>query len=108
MSVDTFFVVSGFLLAFNFLNNEKLRQNIQESSLPSNLRRYCDYVLKRYLRWGSVYLTERFSINQWPPSFRLTPSVCVVMIGIGAVSKYLDQTSLFDIRTNVPDLQCSR
>lgn len=50
MSVDTFFVVSGFLLAFNFLNNDKLRQNIQESSWPSNLRRYFDYVLKRYLR----------------------------------------------------------
>lgn len=38
---------------------------------------------------------------------RLTPSLIVVMIAIRLIHKYLDQSSIFDIRKNVPDLECS-
>lgn len=50
VSVDSFFVISGFLLVFNFLNNDKLRKELQELHWMGNVKKYMRYVLNRYLR----------------------------------------------------------
>lgn len=39
--------------------------------------------------------------------FRLTPSVIFLMIIIRIMAKYLDVTSVFDVRTNGVDFECS-
>lgn len=51
VSVDSFFVISGFLLVYNFLNNKALRQDIQEASYSVNIRKFMRYGMNRYLRY---------------------------------------------------------
>lgn len=87
-TVDSFFVISGFLLVFNFLNNDNLRKELEEAELIVNIRKFFRYVLNRYLR--------------------LTPSLVLLMIIIRIMGKYLDKASVFDVRTNLIDLECSR
>lgn len=87
-TVDSFFVISGFLLVYNFLNNDKLRKELQEAELVLHIKKFFRCVLNRYMR--------------------LTPSLVLLMIIIRIMGKYLDQASVFDVRTNLIDLECSR
>lgn len=48
--VDIFFAISGLLLAYNFLRNEKRVAQIRDNSLWANLRLYGKQFVHRYLR----------------------------------------------------------
>lgn len=48
--VDIFFTISGFLLTYNFLMNEKKMEEIQNNSFSKNAKVYLKMVLHRYLR----------------------------------------------------------
>lgn len=61
VSVDSFFVISGFLLVFNFLNNGSLRKEIQAADLSNNINRFFRYGINRYLRLVHCYLLYKIS-----------------------------------------------
>lgn len=48
--VDTFFVVSAYILTINFLRNAKLQLTIEANSFLANLWLFAKHVLHRYLR----------------------------------------------------------
>lgn len=48
--VDMFFTISGFLLAYNFLQNQKRIDEIRSNTLKKNLRLFGKQLLSRYLR----------------------------------------------------------
>lgn len=54
--VDIFFAISGMLLAYNFLRNEKQVEAIRTNSLWANCRLFGRQFLHRYLRLTPLYL----------------------------------------------------
>lgn len=59
--VDAFFTISGFLLTYNFLRNQKRVDEIRCNSFNNNLKLFGKQLLSRYLRYFSAC---HFSINE--------------------------------------------
>ncbi|XP_059611828.1 nose resistant to fluoxetine protein 6-like [Phlebotomus argentipes] len=49
--LDVFFLMSGFVLAYNFLKNDQLSQTIKQNSLGKNVRLLLKHILHRYTRF---------------------------------------------------------
>lgn len=49
--VDVFFTISGFLLTYNFLRNQKRVHEIRSNSINNNLKLFGKQLLSRYLRY---------------------------------------------------------
>lgn len=58
--VDIFFVISGFLLAFNYLKNVRQNALIQQNSIWNNTKLFLKLIAKRYVRLTPVYLIVNF------------------------------------------------
>ncbi|XP_063698043.1 nose resistant to fluoxetine protein 6-like [Culicoides brevitarsis] len=58
--VDFFFVISGFLLGYNYLKNAKQNAQIRENSFFQNVKMFLKLVAKRYVRLTPVYLIVMF------------------------------------------------
>jgi len=48
--VDLFFVISGFLMSYNFLKNRQQMEQIRTEGVGANLKRFGRMVLQRYAR----------------------------------------------------------
>ncbi|XP_055378337.1 nose resistant to fluoxetine protein 6-like, partial [Condylostylus longicornis] len=85
--VDVFFTISGFLLAYKFIKNEKEMKIIAENNCKENFKILLDKIFHRYLRLA-------------PPSFAL--------IGIVEVfSAYSENVSIFHLHER-NDETCSK
>ncbi|XP_059622679.1 O-acyltransferase like protein-like [Phlebotomus argentipes] len=56
LAVDIFFMISGLLMAYNFLRRDTLHRQIQENSLADNAKLLVRFILHRYLRLAPVIL----------------------------------------------------
>ncbi|XP_037032707.1 nose resistant to fluoxetine protein 6-like isoform X2 [Bradysia coprophila] len=83
--VDIFFTISGLLLSYNFLRNQKTLSTIRENSFWQNCKFFVKQIMHRYLR--------------------LTPLYIVVMGATEIATAYLHETSPFWIEDR-NDLTC--
>uniref|UniRef100_A0A1B0CKH5 Nose resistant-to-fluoxetine protein N-terminal domain-containing protein n=2 Tax=Lutzomyia longipalpis TaxID=7200 RepID=A0A1B0CKH5_LUTLO len=51
LMLDVFFLMSGFVLIYNFLKNHDLCEKIRRNSLRENAKLFCKHILNRYLRF---------------------------------------------------------
>uniref|UniRef100_A0A1B0GM99 Acyltransferase 3 domain-containing protein n=1 Tax=Phlebotomus papatasi TaxID=29031 RepID=A0A1B0GM99_PHLPP len=56
LAVDIFFMISGLLMAYNFLRHGTLHQQIQANSFANNAKLYLRFMVHRYLRLAPVIL----------------------------------------------------
>jgi peptidoglycan/LPS O-acetylase OafA/YrhL len=66
LMVDIFFGISGFLMSYRFLENERQMEQIRAASFGKNVRLFGKMVLQRYLRYEKV---EKAKNNCVRPSF---------------------------------------
>lgn len=84
-AVEIFFVISAFLLTYNFLKNSRQMKNIQDGNFIDNIKFFIRFVLKRY--------------------FRLTPAILTTMVLSQITAVYVMKARPFMINRNF-DLYC--
>lgn len=56
LMVDSFFCISGFLVTYNFLRNDKQMEEIKNSSIMQNIKLFGKLLLHRFIRLSPLYL----------------------------------------------------
>ncbi|KAL7051333.1 hypothetical protein ACKWTF_004432 [Chironomus riparius] len=56
LMVDSFFCISGFLVAYNFIRNDKQMEEIKNNTLMQNVRLFGKLLLHRFIRLSPLYL----------------------------------------------------
>uniref|UniRef100_A0A1B0CRE8 Nose resistant-to-fluoxetine protein N-terminal domain-containing protein n=1 Tax=Lutzomyia longipalpis TaxID=7200 RepID=A0A1B0CRE8_LUTLO len=83
--VDVSFALSGFLLAYNFLGNVEVQNEIQGNSFMENFVLFCKHLLHRYVR--------------------LTPALFATVLQTEIVNQFMQKYSSFHI-SETRDFQC--